>query len=134
MAPTIVMVAARNATSSLTRASSNGRAPRTSGRTGDAPEDVRVRHLTGIADFTDSFVLASGASERQVQAVADRVEERLRAAGVRPLDVEGHAAGQWVLLDYADFVVHVFLDERRRFYGLERLWSDAPDVTPDFES
>lgn len=97
-------------------------------------EDVRVRHLTGIADFTDYFVLASGASERQVQAVADRVEERLREAGVRPLHVEGHAAGQWVLLDYADFVVHVFLDERRRFYGLERLWSDAPDVTPDFES
>lgn len=97
-------------------------------------EDVRVRHLAPVADFADYFVLASGASERQVQAIADRIEERLKGGGVRPLHVEGHAAGQWILLDYGDLVVHVFLDDRRRFYGLERLWSDAPDVTPDFAS
>jgi ribosome-associated protein len=95
-------------------------------------EDVRVRRLAPVADFADWFVLASGVNERQVQAIADRVEERLKARDVRPLHVEGYTPAQWVLLDYGDFLVHVFLDERRRFYGLERLWSDAPDVTPDF--
>lgn len=97
-------------------------------------EDVRVRHLAAVTDFADWFVIASGNSDRQVRAVADRVEERLRELGTRPLHVEGHAAGQWVLLDYGDFLVHVFLDERRRFYGLERLWSDAPDLTAEFLS
>ncbi|MCM2270884.1 MAG: ribosome silencing factor [Thermoanaerobaculia bacterium] len=97
-------------------------------------EDVRVRHLAAVTDFADWFVIASGSSDRQVRAVADRVEERLRELGTRPLHVEGHAAGQWVLLDYGDFLVHVFLDERRRFYGLERLWSDAPDLTAEFLS
>jgi len=97
-------------------------------------EDVRVRHLEPVADFADYFVFASGASERQVQSIAERVEERLRERGVRPLHVEGQAAGQWVLLDYGDLVVHVFLEDRRRHYGLERLWADAPDVTPDYAS
>jgi len=95
-------------------------------------EDVRVRHLEPVTDFTDYFVFASGASDRQVQAIADAVDERLRARGVRPLHVEGHSRAQWVLLDYGDFIVHVFLDEIRRHYGLERLWRDAPDVTADF--
>jgi ribosome-associated protein len=95
-------------------------------------EDVRVRHLQPVTDFADYFLVASGVNERQVQAIADRIEERLRERGVRPLHVEGHTAGQWVLLDYGDFIAHVFLDERRRYYGLERLWGDAPDVTPDF--
>lgn len=97
-------------------------------------EDVRVRHLEPVADFADYFVIASGTSERQVQAIADRIEESLRGGGSRPIHVEGYAAGQWILLDYGDLVAHVFLEERRRFYGLERLWSDAPDVTPDYES
>jgi len=95
-------------------------------------EDVRVRHLAAVTDFADWFVIASGQSDRQVRAIADRVEERLRELGVRPLHIEGHATGQWILLDYADFLVHVFLDERRRFYGLERLWGDAPDATAEF--
>jgi ribosome-associated protein len=97
-------------------------------------EDVRVRHLAPVADFADWFVVTSGFNERQVQAIADRVEERLKSHGVRPLHVEGYGAGQWILLDYGDFLVHVFLDERRRFYGLERLWSDAPDATAEFRS
>ena len=95
-------------------------------------EDVRVRELREVTDFTDWFVLASGVNERQVQAIADRVEERLRQGGLRPLHVEGHATAQWVLLDYGDFIVHVFLEERRRYYGLERLWGDAPDRTGEF--
>jgi ribosome-associated protein len=94
--------------------------------------DLRVLRLGAVTDFTDYFVVASGTSERQVQAIADGVEERLRQEGVRPLAIEGHGPGQWVLLDYGDFLVHVFTEPRRAFYGLERLWSDAPDVTAEF--
>ncbi|MCB1008762.1 MAG: ribosome silencing factor [Acidobacteria bacterium] len=95
-------------------------------------EQLVVRHLEAVTDFTDYFLFASGTNERQVQAIADAIEERLRARGVRPLAIEGRAPAQWVLLDYGDFVVHVFLDEVRRHYGLERLWRDAPDVTSEF--
>lgn len=96
--------------------------------------ELKVLGLGEVSDFTDYFVLCSGASERQVQAIADAVEEKLRAGGVRPLHVEGLRGGRWVLLDYGAFVVHVFQDEVRRFYGLERLWSDAPEVTAQFLS
>lgn len=94
--------------------------------------DLRVLHLAAVTDFTDYFVVCGGTSERQVQAIAEGVEERLRAEGVRPLATEGYGPGQWVLLDYGDFLVHVFTAARRAFYGLERLWSDAPDVTAEF--
>ncbi len=91
--------------------------------------DLKVLHLEKVTDFTDYFLICSGTSERQVQAIADAVLERLREEKVRPLHVEGYNRGQWVLLDYGDFVVHVFQEEPRKFYGLERLWGDAPDVT-----
>lgn len=94
--------------------------------------EIKVLGLGEVSDFTDYFVLCSGASDRQVQAIADAVEEKLRAGGVRPLHVEGLRGGRWVLMDYGAFVVHVFQDEVRRFYGLERLWSDAPEVTSEF--
>src|SRR5687767_5309563 len=94
--------------------------------------DLRVLHLGAESDFTDYFLICTGTSERQVQAIADAVEERLRQQGVRPLSAEGYAHGQWVLLDYGDLLVHVFTEGRRGFYGLERLWSDAPDVTAEF--
>lgn len=96
--------------------------------------DLKVLHIEKISDFTDYFLLCSGTSERQVQAIADAVEEKLRSEGVRPLHVEGYNRGQWVLLDYGDLVVHVFQEETRRFYALERLWGDAPDRTADFRS
>ena len=96
-------------------------------------EDVRVLHLAPVTDFVDWFVIASGLNDRQVHAIADRVEERLREEGVRPLHVEGQPGAQWVLLDYGDFLVHVFLEERRRFYALERLWRDAPDASAEFK-
>lgn len=96
--------------------------------------DLKVLQLEKISDFTDYFILCSGTSERQVQAIADSIDERLRAEKVRPLHVEGYNRGQWVLLDYGDFVVHIFQDETRRFYSLERLWGDAPDRTADFRS
>lgn len=96
--------------------------------------DLRVLHLEKVSDFTDFFLICSGTSERQVQAIADAVQERMREEKVRPLHVEGFNRGQWVLLDYGDFVVHIFQEEPRRFYSLERLWGDAPDVTNDFRS
>jgi ribosome-associated protein len=96
--------------------------------------DLKVLHLEKISDFTDYFLICSGSNERQVQAIADGVQEKLRSERVRPLHVEGYNRGQWVLLDYGDFVVHVFQEEPRHFYSLERLWGDAPDVTASFRT
>ena len=96
--------------------------------------DLRVLQVEKVSDFTDYFLICSGTSERQVQAIADAIQERMREEQVRPLHVEGYNRGQWVLLDYGDFVVHVFQEEPRRFYSLERLWGDAPDVTAQFNS
>jgi len=97
-------------------------------------QDLKVLHLGDVSGFTDYFLICSGTNERQVQAIADAVEERLRAERVRPLHVEGYNPGQWVLLDYGDLVVHVFQEQPMSFYALERLWSDAPDVTGDFRT
>lgn len=94
--------------------------------------DVKVLQLEGVSDFTDYFLLVSGTNERQVKALADAVDEVLRAGKIRPLHVEGYNKAHWVLMDYGDFVVHIFQEETRRFYGLERLWGDAPDVTDQF--
>jgi len=96
--------------------------------------ELKILHLQKVSDFTDYFLICSGTSERQVQAIAGAVEERLRANGLRPLHVEGYNRGQWVLHDYGDLVVHVFQEEPRRHYALERLWGDAPDVTAEFRS
>jgi ribosome-associated protein len=93
--------------------------------------DLKVLYLRKVSDFTDYFIICSGTSERQVQAIADAVQERLRESRVRPLHVEGYNRGQWVLIDYGDLVVHVFQEEPRRHYALERLWGDAPDVTAE---
>jgi len=79
----------------------------------------------GSGAFTDYFVLCSGTNPRQVQAIADEVELRLKAANLRPAHVEGYKQAEWVLLDYVDFVVHVFSDKARKFYDLERLWKTA---------
>ena len=96
--------------------------------------DLKVLHLEKVTDFTDYFLVCSGTSERQVQAIADAVQERLRENKSRPLHVEGYNRGQWVLLDYGDLVVHVFQEEPRRYYALERLWGDAPEVTAEFRA
>ena len=95
-------------------------------------EDLKVLEVGELTHFTDYFLFCSGQNPRQVQAIADGVEEKLRARKQRARSVEGYNSGNWVLMDYGDFVLHVFLHERRRFYGLERLWSDAPDVTRAF--
>ena len=79
----------------------------------------------GSGAFTDYFVLCSGTNPRQVQAIADEVELRLKAANMRPAHVEGYKQAEWVLIDYVDFVVHVFSEKARKFYDLERLWKTA---------
>lgn len=91
---------------------------------------LAVSELTSIADY---FILCSATSERQAQAIADSVLEKLRSdLNVKPLLVEGTTPGRWILLDYGDFIFHVFTEECRRFYGLERLWGDAPNVTAEY--
>jgi len=84
----------------------------------------------GSGAFTDYFVLCSGTNPRQVQAIADEVELRLKSAGVRPAQVEGYRQGEWILVDYVDFVVHVFSEKARKFYDLERLWKTAKRLEP----
>jgi len=88
--------------------------------------DVAVLDLRGISSATDWFVIASGNSDVQVKAIADHVVEELKKEGVRAQHVEGMTGGRWVLIDYVDFVVHVFHPQARAFYQLENLWGDAP--------
>jgi ribosome-associated protein len=75
--------------------------------------------------FTDYFVICSGSNPRQVQAISDEVEQKLSTAGLRPTHVEGYQQAEWVLLDFVDFVVHIFQEKARKFYDLERLWKSA---------
>jgi ribosome-associated protein len=84
----------------------------------------------GSGAFTDYFVLCSGTNPRQVQAIADEVELRLKNSGLRPAHVEGYNQAEWVLIDYVDFVVHIFSEKARRFYDLERLWKSARRLAP----
>jgi ribosome-associated protein len=78
--------------------------------------------LSGLCSFTDNFLICTGTSTRHNQTIADSVEERLKKQGVRPLHIEGRAEGEWILMDYVDFVVHIFSARAREFYDLERLW------------
>jgi ribosome-associated protein len=85
--------------------------------------------LRSIASFTEFFLIASGANQRQVQAIADEINEQLKKQlATRAIRVEGYNSGEWVLLDYGDFIVHIFNNEAREFYDLERLWRDARRV------
>jgi ribosome-associated protein len=117
------------------------RARRTSGRklTGDVASavgaaldkkasDVVVLDLRHTPAFTDYFVLCSGQNPRQVKAIADAIEDALRAARVKPAHVEGYDRAEWVLMDFFTFIVHVFTPQTREFYSLERLWGDAERI------
>ncbi|MFI5178253.1 MAG: ribosome silencing factor [Vicinamibacterales bacterium] len=91
-------------------------------------ENVVVLDLRKGLAFTDFFVIATGTNVRQVQTIADAIDEALRQKGARPAFVEGYDRAEWVLVDYFDFIVHVFLPATREFYGLERLWGDAERI------
>ncbi|AQA04510.1 ribosome silencing factor [Mycobacterium sp. MS1601] len=94
-------------------------------------EDVVVIDVSGQLVITDCFVLASGANDRQVNAIVDEVEEKMRLAGHKPARREGTREGRWVLLDYVDIVVHVQHRDERDFYALDRLWKDCPVIEVD---
>lgn len=90
---------------------------------------INVLDLRSIASFTEFFVIADGSNQRQVQAIADDINEQLKKqSGRRPVRIEGYKTAEWVLLDYGDFIVHLFNKEARDFYDLERLWRDAGKV------
>lgn len=90
--------------------------------------EVVVLDLRGTPAFTDFFLLCSGNNQRQVQAIADAIQEALRAIKLRPSHVEGYDRADWVLMDFFTFVVHVFTPQTRAFYSLERLWGDAERI------
>jgi len=87
--------------------------------------DITVLDLRKAGAFTDFFVICTGANARQVHAIADGIEQALKATGTRPAHVEGYQRAEWILVDYFDFIVHVFSPQARAFYGLERLWGEA---------
>ena len=91
-------------------------------------EDLVALDVTGPLPLTDVFLLATGRNERNVLAIADEVEDRLIQAGAKPLRREGRSEGRWVLLDFGEIIVHVFHEEERQYYSLERLWSDCPAI------
>src|SRR2546425_1392057 len=94
-------------------------------------EQIAILELEqGSGAFTDYFVVCSGSNPRQVQAIADEVETRLKKAGLWPNQIEGYKQAEWVLLDYFDFVVHVFSEKARKFYDLERLWKSSRRMDP----
>ena len=94
-------------------------------------EEITILELEqGSGAFTDYFVVCSGSNPRQVQAIADEVETRLKKAGLWPNQIEGYKQAEWVLLDYFDFVVHVFSEKARKFYDLERLWKSSRRLDP----
>jgi ribosome-associated protein len=90
--------------------------------------DLVVLDLRTAAGFTDFFVICSGTNTRQTRAIADAIMEKLGAAGVKPAHLEGYDRSEWILIDYFDFIVHVFAPETRVFYGLERLWGNADRI------
>ena len=95
-------------------------------------KELVILNVKEISAFADYFIICSGTSDRQVRAVAAAIQENLKTAEILPLGIEGESAGQWVLMDYDDVIIHIFLEPIRPFYDLERLWSEAPRMdVPD---
>jgi len=90
--------------------------------------DIKVLDLREVTSFADFFVICSAASQRQIQAISDEVEKRLKEEGEAPLSVEGYPNAEWVLMDYGDLLVHIFTAQARQYYDLERLWRHAKEV------
>ncbi len=88
--------------------------------------DILLLNMEGLSSVTDYFVICSASNSMLVQAIADNVEDKMAELKIFPIHKEGYAEGRWILLDYGDVVVHIFLNEERDFYNLEQLWADAP--------
>jgi ribosome-associated protein len=93
--------------------------------------NLTILNVSRVSSFTDYFVICSGGSDRQVQALADAVREEMKQAGIIPLGAEGEKIGKWILLDYADVIVHIFYEPVRELYNLEQLWPEAPRMDVD---
>ena len=91
-------------------------------------KDIKVLDLREVTSFADFFVVASGANARQIQAIADEIEVQLKKIGEYPNSVEGYQNAEWVLLDYGDYLIHIFTEKARQYYDLERLWRDGKTV------
>ncbi len=91
-------------------------------------QDLRALDVRGLSSVTDYMIVGTGSSDTNVRAIAEHVREKLGEKGERPFSVEGLQEGEWVLLDYVDFVLHIFLAEKRLFFGIEELWADAKSV------
>ena len=94
-------------------------------------EEIAILDMMECCSITDYFVVCHGRGMRQVRAISDRIEEKLKEESVRPAHIEGYAAAEWVLMDYIDFVVHIFTEDRRKYYEIEKLWADAPRLDLD---
>lgn len=90
--------------------------------------NLAVLDVRGCTSFTDYFIICSGANSRQIQAIADEIEQNLKKRGEYPTSIEGYENAEWVLIDYGDFVAHIFSEKARTYYDLERLWRDAKSV------
>jgi len=90
--------------------------------------NIRVLDLKEVTSFADYFVILSGANTRQIQAISDEIHQRLKKLGETPSSVEGYENAEWVLMDYGDYLVHIFSEKARLYYDLERLWRDAKTV------
>ena len=94
-------------------------------------QDIKVIDIHNVSVIADYFVIASGTNSNQVQAIVDNVEEQLGRAGYEAKQIEGNRSSSWILMDYGDVIIHVFDEENREFYNLEKLWKDAPYVDVD---
>ena len=92
-------------------------------------KDIKVLNISDVSVVADYFIIASGSNRNQVQAMADEAEERLEKAGCRPRQVEGYQTANWILMDYQDLIIHIFDEENRLFYDLERIWRDGSAVS-----
>ncbi len=97
-------------------------------------QKVVILSLEGLANFTDYFVICSGQSTKQVQGIADHIEEEMYKAGYKPFGMEGRREGKWILMDYGDVVIHIFHDPLRSVYDLESLWAEAPNIYTEMDS
>lgn len=95
---------------------------------GKKAKDIIILNMQKVTSFADYSIICSGNSDRQVQSIAQAVEENMKKNGFLPLGIEGEKTARWILLDYADIIVHVFYEPVRDFYDIERLWSDAPKM------
>ncbi len=92
-------------------------------------KEIRVLDLRPVTTFADFFVICSGTNTRQIQAISDEIQQTLKKLGEMPTNVEGYTNGDWVLMDYGDYLIHIFSEKARAYYDLERLWRDAKQVS-----